>query len=172
MFDQALKIGVKPIWIPWFSIYDLPINVHGVVILKWRVSSEHFIDQYAEGPPVDSLSMALIEENLRGNVFGCSTNGVGPLSNNFGKPKVNKFEVAISADHDVLWLQIPVDNILRLEILENGNDLSSVESRLLGVEVSNRSVMRKKISSGKKLGNEINVPLVLHKSIVVHLTLI
>lgn len=172
MLDQAFEIGIKPIWVPWLCIYDLPINVHGIVILKWWVSSEHFVDQYAQGPPVDSLSMALIKKYLGSNVLWSSANGVSPLSNNLSKPKVNELEIAVSANHDVLWLQVSVYNILRLEILEYGNHLSSIESRLLGVEVANRSVMRKKITSREQLSNEINVPIILHKPIVVHLTLL
>jgi hypothetical protein len=60
VLDQRLKVGVEPVWVLWLRIYNLPVNVHGVIVLKWRVACEHFVYQDAQGPPVYWLAMTLI----------------------------------------------------------------------------------------------------------------
>jgi hypothetical protein len=78
-------------------------------------------------------------------------------------------QVAISANHDVLWLQIPVDNVETLKILENRDDLGSVESCLFGVEVADTSVVGEEVSALEEFGDEVNEPVVLHEAVVFHL---
>jgi hypothetical protein len=60
MLDQRFEVGIKTIRVLWLGIYDLLVNVHGIIVLKWRVTCEHFVHKDAEGPPVDWLSMTLI----------------------------------------------------------------------------------------------------------------
>lgn len=46
----------------------------------------------------------------------------------FGESKICKFDIAIFGDEDVLWLQVPIDDIFLVQILENEQNLSSVEA--------------------------------------------
>ena len=108
MLNERLAIAVKTIWVSWLCVDDFTIDVHGVIILEWRVTSEHFIQQDSECPPVNGLSMALVEQNLWRYIFWSSANGVGSLSDNLGETEVNHLQVAIGANHDVLWLQVSV----------------------------------------------------------------
>ena len=51
-------------------------DVH-ILIVERRQSGHHLIDQYTESPPVDSLRVPLTFEELRGDVFWCTTKGCG-----------------------------------------------------------------------------------------------
>ena len=72
--------------------------------------------------------MALIEQDLRCDVLRRSANCIGALSNNLGKAVINELEIAIAANHDVLGLQVAIDNILAMQVLEDRRDLGAIEA--------------------------------------------
>jgi len=54
-----------------------------------------------------------------------------------------------------------------MQVLENRSDLSAVELSLFGVEVTDSSVVGKKITTGEELSSEVNVAVVLEEAIIV-----
>jgi hypothetical protein len=45
----------------------------------------------------------------------------------FGRGQVNEFEVALIVDQEVLWLDVPANNLNVLEVFEDQDDACSVE---------------------------------------------
>lgn len=48
------------------TIHDLLIDSDWIVIIEWRVASEHFKNENSESPPVDILIMTFGLNDLRG----------------------------------------------------------------------------------------------------------
>ena len=63
--------------------------------------------------------MALVQKDLWSDILWGTTDCVSPLRNYFCETEINELQIAVSANHDVLWLQIPVYYILRLQVFEN-----------------------------------------------------
>ncbi len=169
MLNQRLTLAVESIRVSGLRVDDFSVNIHRVIVLERRIASKHFVKKNSESPPVDGFSVALVQQNLRSDVLRSSANGVCSLCNDLCKAEVNHLQVAISANHDVLRLQIPVDNVETLKILENRDDLGSVESCLFGVEVADTSVVGEEVSALEEFGDEVNEPVVLHEAVVFHL---
>ena len=113
--------------------------------------------------------MALVQQDLRGNVLGRSANGVGAFLDNLCKAEIDQFQIAVSRDHYVLRLQIAIDHVFRLEVFEYSDYLGTVEFSLVRVEVSNSAMVSEKITALEQLCNEVNIPVILHESIVIEL---
>jgi hypothetical protein len=88
-----------------FSFEDVPVDAHRILVIEGVDASVHLIDQYSESPPVNSFSVTLIEDDLRGDVFWGSTDGEGSaLGQKLGKTEVCEFEVAVIANEQIFWL--------------------------------------------------------------------
>ena len=169
MFHQRFAFTIEAVGVPRFGVYDFSVDIHGVIVLERRVASQHFVEQNSHSPPVHSFSVPLVEQDLGSDVLWSSANCVSPLSDYLSKTKVNHLQVAVCANHDVFWLQVSVDNVEALEVFENGHHLSSIKGSLLWVEVSHASVVREQISSLQQLSDKVDVLVILHESVVLHL---
>ena len=143
MLDHALQLGVEALRVLGLGVDDLLVNVHGIVVNKRSVSCVHFVHQDSEGPPIDRLTVTSVQKDLRSDIFGSTTDSVGSFLDDLSKAIIDKLEVTISADHDVLGLKISVDDVLGMQVLENRGNLSTIELSLLSVEVTNSTVVSK-----------------------------
>ena len=76
--------------------------------------------------------MPLVQQNFGGDVVRRAESGLGfPSAANFGEAEVAQFEVPVRFDQKVLGLQVPVNDVLGMQILEHKNYLSSVENAFL-----------------------------------------
>lgn len=165
----SLILRVKSLGVLRLCVDDLSINVHGVFVLEGWEPGEHFVHQDAQGPPIDWLSVALIQQDLWCYVLGRAADREGALGNYLRESEINHFEIAIVSDHDVLWLEVAIDDILPMQVLKDADYLRSVELGLLQVEVLHSSVVGEKVAPPQKLSEEVDVAVVLHEAIVVHL---
>jgi len=79
---------------------------------------QHFVKQYAERPPVDSLVVALVHDYLRCEVLGSSAERVTPVDNFLGKPKISDAHVPIGADEQIFWFEVAVCNLSLVQKLQ------------------------------------------------------
>ncbi len=111
----------------YFAFEDLLINNHRVVVIEGVDTSNHLIGQNAQGPPVDWLSVSLIQKHFRRQILGrsaqCVSSGLTVLS----KAEICQLQVAVLVDENVLWLQISVDDVLRMQILKHKCYLRRIE---------------------------------------------
>lgn len=95
----------------------------------------HFINQNTESPPINSLSMALVENNLRGDVLRSTTNGEGSaFIEDLGETKISQFEVSVIGNEKVFRFEVSENDVLAMKVLEAGGDGSTVEPGLVGSE--------------------------------------
>ena len=110
-----------------FTLENLLIDSHGIVIVEWIDSGNHLVGQDAESPPIDWLAVAFVEKHLWSEVFGSTAEGVCACLAVLGETEISQSEVAFSIDEDVFWLQITVNDVQRVKIFEHQGHLSRVE---------------------------------------------
>lgn len=147
MLHKGLALAIEAIGVSWLSVNNFPVNIHGIVVLEWRVAGQHFVQKDTKCPPVHGLAVALVQQDLGSNVLWSSANGVGALRYYFGKTKVDHLQVTVASNHDILGLQIPVYNFFALQVFKDRDNLSAVEGRGLGVEVANGPMVRKQVAA-------------------------
>mmetsp|Transcript_82673 Transcript_82673/g.256767 ORF Transcript_82673/g.256767 Transcript_82673/m.256767 type:complete len:219 (+) Transcript_82673:148-804(+) len=128
LLHQALGFLVEELGEDDLPAQDLLINLHRILVNKRGVSHNHLVDEDAEGPPVYGLPVALVEQDLWGNVLGRAAEGVRPMVDDLREAKVRELHVAVEVDENVLRLQVPVDYVLLVAVLEDGRNLRSVEA--------------------------------------------
>lgn len=56
-----------------------------------------------------------------------------------------------------------------MKVFEDADDLRTIELGLLQVEVLDRAMVCEEVATSQKLGKEIDVAIVLHEAIIIHL---
>ena len=119
MLYQTLRILLKVSRELNFTLQDFLINRHGVVVIKGVDARYHFVGQNTESPPVYRRSMALIEQDLGGEVFGRAAERVGSGFTVFCKTEVSKLEITFMVDEDIFGLEIPVYDMFSMQVFEH-----------------------------------------------------
>ena len=127
LLDEGLDIAVNVTGEVQLPGEDLLVDSHWIVVDEGRLAGEHLVNKDPEGPPVNSLPVPLVEENLRRNVFGGPAEGVRLEGNALCKPKVSDLEVPGGVEQQVLGLEVSVDEVLQVKELENKNHMGGVE---------------------------------------------
>ena len=109
------------------ALEDLLVDGHWVLIIEWIDSSNHLVRQNSESPPVNWLAVTFIEEHLWGQILWGTAKSVGSGLAVFGKSEVCQFQVALLINQNILWLQISVNNVQRVQILEHEGDLGRIK---------------------------------------------
>ena len=76
------------------TFQNILIDCHGVIIREGVDADLHLINQDSEAPPVHGLTMAFLQQNFRGKVLGCSTQGVRSSIDMFCKTEIRKFQIS------------------------------------------------------------------------------
>lgn len=66
-------------------------------------------------------------DNLRSQVIGGTAKSPCSVRNILGETKIGHSEVALLVNHQVLRLEITVDDVATVQILEDGDNLGGVE---------------------------------------------
>lgn len=140
------------------------VNLHGVISSEWINSMIHFIDKDSQGPPVDWFSMAFVEENLGGNIFGSTTQGIGSVEDHFSKAKICEFKVAIGVDEKIFRLQVSVNDVKAVHVFKNRGHLSGIEGSVKRLKLAYTSKVDKEFTSLNELHDNIEVALILVES--------
>lgn len=90
-----------------------------VFVEEWGHSNEHFVDQDAESPPVNSHVVAILIKHLWRKVFGCAAETVGLslfLVQHLCQPVVNDFDITLLVHKNVFQLEISVHKTKTVEV--------------------------------------------------------
>jgi len=84
---------------------------------RWS-SIDELIHEDAQSIPVYGVRVALVLDNFRSDVLGCTAERVGPLMlvDSLNEAKVGKFDVPIISHQDILGFQISEDHILAVQV--------------------------------------------------------
>lgn len=116
---------------------NLAVHLVGVLVVERRQSRQHLVQQHTQGPPIDSLGVALSMQKFGRKVFGCTAECVGlvfVLHVQLAETEVTKCDVTDVIDENVLRLQVAVDDTESVQALESTQELCSVETRSVDVE--------------------------------------
>ena len=127
IFSYDLCLLVKVTWELDLALKNFLVDCHRVVIVEWVNTSVHLIDQNSQGPPVDRLSVTLVEEHFGGKILGRSTKRVGTSLTVLGEAEIGKLEVTLLVDENVFGLQIAVDDVQRVKVLKHERHLGAIE---------------------------------------------
>ena len=128
VLNQTLGVLVEVARELDLALENLLIDGHGVVVVEGVDACVHFVGEDAERPPVDGLSVALVQQHLRRKIFGRPAKRVGSRFAVLRETEIRKFQVPLVVDQNVFWLQVSVDNVLSVQVLEHQADLGSVKS--------------------------------------------
>lgn len=113
-----------------FTIFYILEQFFFILIIKWRLSTEHFIYYTAKGPPIWRLTMSFIQQNFGSEILSRSTNAlciVRTFHILLGKTKVCNFDVAIVGNQNVFGFQIFVKNILGMKMMQSQKNIWCVK---------------------------------------------
>ena len=88
----------------YLAFEDLLINNHWVIVIEGVDASNHLIGQNAQSPPVDRLSVSLIQKHFRRQILGRSTQSVSSGLTILGKAKICELQVPVLVNENVFWL--------------------------------------------------------------------
>ncbi len=157
LLDEGLGVAVKMSWEGDLASQDLLVDTHGVIVHEGRLSSHHLIQQNSQRPPINSLAVTLIQQDLWSNVFRRATQGVCFESHSFGKPKVRDLQITTFVQQQVFWLQISINVVGNVHELKDENYLSAVESRSCVVKAPCFSQVSEKFTTNNIFKNHVEV---------------
>merc|ERR1719195_628932 len=67
--------------------------------------------------------MAFVQQNPRGNVLRCTTEGICTVLDDLCKPEVSELDVPIGIDQNVFWLEVTVHNVFAVTVFKDGSNL-------------------------------------------------
>ena len=59
--SNLIFLRIKPFWVAGLGVNNFSVDIHGVFVLEGWESSQHFVYKNSECPPVNWLSVSLIE---------------------------------------------------------------------------------------------------------------
>lgn len=115
------------------STQNVLVDTHRIVVVEGVDTRVHLVDQHAQRPPVDGLSVTLVEDYFRCNVLGRSADGKGAaLIEHLREAEVRELEVAVVTDQQIFGLEVSEDDVLGMQIFEATGDRSTIKSRIRG----------------------------------------
>lgn len=134
-----------------------------VVATERRHADEHLEDEHAERPPVGGDVGAMTEDELGREVLGGADDAVATRRLHLhGEAKVDQADVTFDVEHDVLGLEIAVDDVARVNVLERQRDFGCVEAHMRRLEAAlaratlGRLDAVEELAAGQELEKEIH----------------
>ena len=142
----------------------------GVLVHKRRSSHDKLVGKDAKCVPVCGTSMTYVQDNLRRDVFGSSTESVStvPRLQTLHEAEIGHLNVATVLHENILRLQISIDQVLTMHVLENEYNLSTVKADECATHSTDLFENIEKLSVLQVVHQNIQVPAIL--SYTLHLT--
>lgn len=125
-------------------------------------TGEHFIDQSAEGPPINFLVVALATQYFGCDVLGRATEGMcfGVKSKScLAQSKIDEANMALHVEQQVFGLEIAIHNVVVVQIAEGQHDFSGVEPSALFTEIVVAREVIKQLAAVEVIDHHIEVQL-------------
>lgn len=146
-------------------------DLASVFALEWQVATHEHVEEHSEGPHV-TLVVVVAVKDFGGHIIGRAGHIMQLLSSlrPLGQPKINDLDLVIRRNHDVLGLDVPVDDALGVYVVQGTEELFHiVRSHVLRENlVLLRSDLFKKFAAANELHDEVDVLLVDVGLIVAH----
>ena len=106
---------------------DPTINFVWVLIVEGRVARQHFKDENAQRPPVHPMVVTDRHDYLRREILWSPTQSERPVINLLREAKVCYFHVPVGSHEQVLRFEVPIRDLLLMEVLKGQNYLCDVK---------------------------------------------
>jgi hypothetical protein len=80
--------------------------------------------------------------------LGCATKGERPVFDDFREPEIRYSQVTISIQQQIFRFQVPIDDILLMQIVDSEDDAGQVKSSDVCCESSRSTQVREQLSAG------------------------
>lgn len=140
LLTQTLSVLAELGRVPLLILLDASINFLALDLLlagtKWRLAFDHLIQQTAEAEPVWRESVLLVVDHFRRHVThrANSTAYHVAFRNLHRETEIRYSYVTMIVQQYVLRLAVPVDDTLKVKMLQTAHDLGCVESGAIYVE--------------------------------------
>mmetsp|Transcript_53855 Transcript_53855/g.166733 ORF Transcript_53855/g.166733 Transcript_53855/m.166733 type:complete len:242 (-) Transcript_53855:970-1695(-) len=118
LLHQGLGVLVEVLREVDLASKDLLVDAHGVLVAEGRLAADHLVDEDAQGPPVHRVRVTRRGQQLRRKVVWRAAGREGLADDKLRKAHVCDLEVPPLAQHEVLRLQVPVDDAALVKVLE------------------------------------------------------
>ena len=142
MFHERLRITVKVLHEINFVRHNLPVDTHWILVGERRLADDHCFApcqlsprggkankawarnhgvQDAQGPPIDWLAVGLVKRHFRCDVLENSAQRVRARARlqDLGETELRELRIAVEHHRDILALQVPVNDILAVDLRED-----------------------------------------------------
>lgn len=140
LLTQTLGVLAELRRVPLLILLDASVDFLALDLLfagtERRLAFDHLIQQTAEAEPVWRESVLLVVDHLRRHVThrANSTAYHVAFRNLHRETEIRYPHVTMIVQEYVLWLAVPVDDTLKMEMLQTAYDLGRVESGAIYVE--------------------------------------
>lgn len=132
LVDVTAELQRRKLDLPAFNHFD-KLLIADVAGQEGHVSEEHFVEEYAESPPIERKCMAFLLYHLRCHVLLGTADRLGELTllQVASHSEISDLNVAICSQHHVLKFQVPVNDVDFMQVAKGADDLDSIELSLL-----------------------------------------
>lgn len=157
-------------WVGHVRVSDRTVHKMLIFVEEWRDTDKHFIKQNSQSPPIHCVIVALSGQHLGGQVLCRATKRPGNLVfvDLGGETEICQQQVAIAIEQDIFWLEVPVNDILLMEMAECDGHLSNHKLSLVVAEASDFDEMPEQLSALHKVHQEINSHLITEHVVHTH----
>eukprot|EP00754_Rhynchopus_humris_P019492 Rhum_TRINITY_DN14643_c10_g1::Rhum_TRINITY_DN14643_c10_g1_i1::g.107433::m.107433 len=151
---------------------DKLVHLIQVLAVEGRQTADHLVQKDAQRPPVHRLSVASRRvQELGSQVLGGAAEGGGLLlavDARLRKAEVGDAAVALPVEHAVLRLQVPVDDVQRVQVPQRQPDLRRVELRPALRERPHLRQVVEQLAAGQEVEDEEQRLLRLERKVQLH----
>jgi len=129
-----------------------------VLTVKGGLADQHLVQQDTIGPPVHACPIGLVVDDLWCNVVRGPAERLceRPLPDALlAHPEVGDLDVALLVKHDVVQLEVPVDDAVIVKVHDSNQNLCSVENSDRFLELSDLLNLIHEISAIDKLHHKV-----------------
>ena len=89
---------------------------------EWTATEHELVDENAQRPPIRTLPVTPVPDDLWTHVLGRATSRVRFADAELGEAKVAELCLPLRVEDYVLWLQVAIDDVARMQMLERKCD--------------------------------------------------
>ena len=133
------------------------VTLHGL-LLEGVDATDHLVSEHAQGPPIDGERVAFRQDNLWGKILWSTAESIGHAISrllDFGQSEVCELQIALLIKQDILWLQVSVDDAVRVQVLQSQDDLSCIEARSILRKANLIAQMEEELAAIEEIRDEV-----------------
>mmetsp|Transcript_38597 Transcript_38597/g.90238 ORF Transcript_38597/g.90238 Transcript_38597/m.90238 type:complete len:465 (-) Transcript_38597:1410-2804(-) len=159
--DETPRRRLDRVWPRHLALDDLAVALHRVVGDEGRRAGEALESEDPDAPPVGAEAVALVEDDLGGEVLRGAAQGPRAVGDDLGEAEIDHLEVALLVDEQVLGLEVAVDDFEAVHVREDRHDLRRVEARVLVGQRRLGGEQREELAAERNLEQHVELALVL-----------